>query len=200
MRFWKKPFSILSNVLAAIAVAGCARDANHAEMILSSARLEQRGTGSWLAAEGDWRPSAEMLEALDHGISLTLRLQLDAQQRGWFGAYAGIASIERHRELRYFPLTRRYQVRDVEQGAMQSFGVRAAAIAALGHLEIPVDAAMRCGPAAEGTVQDAQSLRYRLRIDFDRAGLPGALRLPALVLSAWHQDRAEWIWSCPASA
>jgi hypothetical protein len=170
-------------LLAALALAACARQ-GAPELVLSGARVEARGTGAVLLVECDWRPSAAMLEALDHGVVLGLRLTLSRQHRGLVG-WRDAASVERHLELRWFPLTRQYQLRDLEQGSVRSFGVRASALAALGHYELPLSSREVMAAAAE---------RQRLVVDFDAGTLPGALRLPALVQGQWRQQAAERTW------
>ena len=170
---------------AAWLVAACAAPAGAPELALTGARVEARGAGAVLLVECDWRLSAAMLEALDHGVVLGLRLRLARQSAGVLG-WRDAASVERHLELRYFPLTRRYQLRDPEQGSVRSFGVRAAALAALGRYEVPL--ASRDVVAGDGE-------RQRLVVEFDTGTLPGALRLPALVQGQWRQAAAQRTWS-----
>ena len=170
--------------LLAVALAACAPRDDGASLTIANARVEARGTGAALALECDWRPSAAMLEALDHGIVLALRLRLDRERHGLAG-WRVAQSTERHLELRYFPLTRQYQLRDLEQGSVRSFGVRAAALAAFSRLELPLPDA--------GVIAGADE-RQRLRIEFDSSRLPGALRLPVLVQRQWWQPTVERTW------
>lgn len=169
-------------LLLALLLQGCAPGAS--TLTLDAARIDQRGGLNLLVLEADWRPSAAMLDALDHGIPLTLRLELLRERRGLLGWQ--VQDSEQHRlELRYFPLSRNYQLRDVERDSMRSFGVRAAALAAFSRMELPLShTAIRAG---------AQE-RQRLRIELDHAALPGALRLPALVDADWRQAVVERIW------
>lgn len=169
---------------AALTLAACAAPQSPPVLALSGARIESRGSGAALLVECDWRPSAIMLEALDHGVVLGLRLRLARQQPGFFG-WHDAASVERHLELRYFPLTRQYQLRDLEQGSVRAFGVRAAALAALGRYELPL---------ASGEIVAGDGERQRLVVDFDASTLPGALRLPALVQRLWRHPQAERTW------
>ena len=125
-----------------------------------------------------------MLDALDHGIPLTLELDLTRERRGVLGWQ--VQRRELHRlELRYFPLSRNYQLRDLDRATMRSFGVRAAALAALSRMELPL---------AEASMRAVVPERQRLRIRLDGTALPGALRLPALVDPAWRQDEVERTW------
>lgn len=168
--------------LLALLLQACA--AGESTLRLDAARIDQRGSLTLLVLECDWRPSATMLDALDHGIPLTLDLELARESRGVVGWR--IQQQERHRlELRYFPLSRNYQLRDLDRNTVRSFGVRAAALAALSRIELPLShASIRAG---------AQE-RQRLRIELDSAALPGALRLPALVDAQWRQAAVERTW------
>ncbi|UXI67814.1 DUF4390 domain-containing protein [Tahibacter amnicola] len=168
---------------ALLLLCGCS--SNQAHLAVASARIEPRGGATALVVDCDWKPSEAMLEALDHGIALGLRLRLYREQPGLIG-WRRVASIERHVDLRYYPLTRRYQLRDLDIGTVQSFGVRAAALAALSRLELPLRGGAMAAQAGE---------RHRLRIELDTSALPGALRLPALISPAWRQDDVELKWS-----
>lgn len=169
-------------LLLALGLAACTPAESRLD--LAAARIDQRGGAELLAIECNWKPSAEMLDALDHGIPLTLSLTLSRQQRGLFG-WRTLASEQHRLELRYFPLTRNYQLRDLQRDTMRSFGVRAAALAAFSRLELPLH---------QPGLRAAGDERQHLRIDFDTAALPGALRLPALVDAAWRQDSVETTW------
>ncbi len=190
MPLWKKrahsrgraPLALLLAPLLGLALQGCAP--GEASLTLGEARIDQRGGGTLLVVECDWKPSGEMLDALDHGIPLTLQLELTRERRGLLGWTE--VQRETHRlELRYFPLSRNYQLRDLDRATVRSFGVRAAAIAAFSRMELPLAAA---------SIRAAGSERQRLRIALDSAALPGALRLPALVDPAWRQAVVERTW------
>lgn len=169
---------------AALVLAGCTPPPGAPVLALNGARVETRGTGAALLVDCDWRPSAIMLEALDHGVVLGLRLRVSRQRPGLVG-WRDAASVERHVELRYFPLTRQYQLRDQEQGSVRAFGVRAAALAALGRYELPL---------ASNAIVARDGERQRLVVEFDASTLPGALRLPAFVQRLWQHPRAERTW------
>lgn len=171
-----------SALLLALTLAACTPAAS--KLDLAAARIEHRGGAELLAIECDWKPSPEMLDALDHGIPLTLTLTVSRQQSGLLG-WQTRASEQHRLELRYFPLTRNYQLRELQRGSVRSFGVRAAALAAFSRLELPLQ---------QQEVRAVAGERQHLRIDFDAAALPGALRLPALIAAAWRQDSVETTW------
>lgn len=190
MPLWKKqtrccgrrPRRWLLAPLLALGLQACAPGAS--SLKLSDARIDQHAGVPVLVLECDWKPSSEMLDALDHGIPLTLQLELARERHGLFGWQT--QQREEHRlELRYFPLSRNYQLRDLDRATVRSFGVRAAALAALSRLELPIAGASMRAVAPE---------RQRVRIELDSTALPGALRLPALVDAAWRQAAVERTW------
>ena len=171
MRFWKSTISILF----CIALAACA--AAPGAFVVRSAALD----GSTLTVRSEWRPATPVLDALDHGIELPFVVTVEARRPGAFGFAS--ARIRRHLQLRYFPLSRQYQLRDTESAATRNYAARTLALAAMENLRLPLP-----GFDAAGATQ------LRVRITLDRDALPGALRLPALLQSAWRVDSGDYAW------
>jgi hypothetical protein len=145
-------------------------------------------TGGTLSAQLDWQPGDTLLDGLDHGIPLVFEINLAAQAPGRLGLQTDLAQQRWRRELRYFPLTRQYQLRDPDNlhsaAVAPSYAVRALAIAALADLRLPLDPAVVAAPAQS----------YLLRIDLERDALPGALRLPALFDADWRLSTGNYAW------
>jgi len=148
---------------------------------------QARISGSVLNLRAHWQPDADVLDALDHGIALNFTVRLRAQAQVAFGIYHTIFAQDRHLQLRYFPLSRQYQLNDLDRGQVRSYAVRAAALAALEDLRLRLDG--RQPPGAT---------RYQVSVQFDRDALPGALRLPALLRSAWHISSGSYTWQTGA--
>jgi hypothetical protein len=121
-----------------------------------------------------------MIEALEHGIALTLAVRVEVTPLHWYNRAAHTS--EQHVELRYFPLTRTYQWRHHEDGSVRSYAVRSSALSALERLELPL--------GSDFGVDD----RGRVRVALDTAALPGALQLPTLLQREWRQPRASFTW------
>ena len=136
-----------------------------------------------LAARLQWRPDARVLEALDNGIALQFDIRVQAQGAATLLWRRTLAQQTRHLQLRYFPLSRQYQLRDLDLNRARVYAARALALAALEDLRLPLPA--WSAPEAE---------RYRLDIALDRNALPGALRMPALFLSAWRLCNGDLTW------
>lgn len=172
----------LALVLSMAAFAGCSALAQQASGALAvrDARISVTGGKAMLELGLDCRLSGPMQDALDHGIPLTLRIGLRAGS-----AYAARAAAVRRVELRYFPLSRRYQLRELEAADVRTFASPAYLVAALGSLRIDLPTQFAALPAGE-------SLRVAVRLD--PAALPGALRLPALFEPAWRLAAADYSW------
>ncbi|HZP64829.1 MAG TPA: DUF4390 domain-containing protein [Rudaea sp.] len=167
---------------AAAIVAACARPAATA--------LSVRGAalgGGVLSARLEWQPDSSVLGALDHGIPLDFVVRVKAEGASVLGWRPTLAAVERRIELRYYPLSRQYQWRDLDRGETRSYSARTLLIAALEDLRLPMDIA---APGAQ---------RYTIEIDLDRNALPGALRIPALLRSAWRISSGTFAWPAPAA-
>ncbi|MBS0567554.1 MAG: DUF4390 domain-containing protein [Proteobacteria bacterium] len=184
MPFWKKFINILFPVMLAALAGACARTGDGVRFGVREAAVAD----GVLSAQLDWQPSETLLDGLDHGIPLVFDIRLSAQAPGKLGLRAELATQRWRRELRYFPLTRQYQLRDPDaaHGGTQtrSYAVRALVIAALADLRLPLDP----------TLVAAAAQRYVLRIDLERDALPGALRLPALIDADWRLSTGNYAW------
>ena len=194
MRFSKRTHNLVFVAAIAMAVCACSRGSPSA-FAVRNASIEHGALGAQL----DWRPSALMLDALDHGIALDFEVTAEAQGASWLGWRATIGRARWRRELRYFPLTRQYQMRDPENdpsgtGETRSYPARASLIAAISDLRLALPADWLAGQPA-GAVE-----RYTLRIDLQRDNLPGALRLPALIDADWRLSTGIYAWPAPRNA
>jgi hypothetical protein len=137
-----------------------------------------------LSARLQWQPSDAVLDALDHGIVLDFVVDLRAYGPTRVGWRDTLAHIERHIELRFFPLSRRYQLRDLDRGETRSYAARALLMAALEDLRLELP----------GDWTQATAASYALSVDLDRERLPGALRLPALLRPDWRLSSGDYSW------
>ena len=172
-------------VLCAL-LAGCSLLAEQAPGALAvrSAQVNAIAGSATLELGLDCRLSGPMQDALDHGIPLTL--QIDVRAGRW---PIPKASAARRIELRYFPLSRRYQLRELDSGDVRGFASPAYLVAALGALRIELPAAFASLPATTPLQVSAK---------LDPAALPGALRLPALFEPAWQLAAPAYAWNEPA--
>ena len=182
MRLWKK--LAVSLILAGL-LGGCdaLREQAPGSLVVREAQLVSAADGMRLDVTLDCRFNGPINDALEHGIPVTLDIRLRAQ-----GA-RGTLEDQRQVELRYFPLTRRYQLRDTGSDSVRSFAASAYLTDALAALRLPLPATFAELPV--GT-------RLRLNVELDHSALPGALRLPAMLEPAWRLSAPEFAWTVAA--
>lgn len=175
--------------MLACAIAGCGALAAQqpGTLVVRNARIGGTADAPTLEVGIDCKLSGPMQDALDHGIPLTFRIRVDA---GRWRLLPSDARADQRIELRYFPLSRRYQVRDLDApGEVRSFATPGYLLASLSAMRLPLPnafAALRQGAAV------------RVDIALETASLPGALRLPALFEPAWQLSSAEYTWQAGA--
>lgn len=160
-------------LLAAALLAAC-----HGGGAIEGARIDA-GEAPAIDARLRLTPSPDLLEALDRGVPLVLRLELGAQ-----GAGARLHAVRRV-ELRFLPLARRYAWTDLDAGTTRTFARRSLLLAALDRVRLPLDPAWSGLPA--GT-------RCTLAVALDVDALPPPLRLPALFSPRWRLSLPEHTW------
>ncbi|MBO9661850.1 DUF4390 domain-containing protein [Dokdonella sp.] len=172
-------------LLAAFALTGCdaIRQQQPGSLVVRNARLIAGAGVAALELSLDCRLSGPVQDALEHGIPITLQVDLQA------GRWPHAQMQTRRVELRYFPLSRRYQLREGGGTDPRSYPTPAYLVAALGALRFDLPASF-----AELPATTPLSVSARL----DPAALPGALRLPALFEPAWRLASANYAWTLAA--
>ena len=193
MRSSRRPASTVARAIAALAlacaIAGCgALSAQQpGTLAIRGARLGGTADAPMLQIGIDCKLSGPMQDALDHGIPLTFRIRVDASR---WRLLPSDARAEHRIELRYFPLSRRYQVRDLDAPVdVLSFATPGNLFASLTAMRLPL-------PPAFATL--SRGTAVRVGIELETASLPGALRLPAVFEPAWQLSSAEYTWQAKA--
>ena len=182
MRMWKR---ISTSVCAMLALAGCEvlRDQASGTLEVREARVIVAADGAELDMDLDCRLNGPMSDALEHGIPITLQIELHARS-------AQLRLSDRRAiELRYFPLSRRYQLRDLRSDSVSSFSAFGSLIDALATLRLPLPATF---------VQLPVGTELRVAVGLDHSALPGPLRLPAILEPAWRLVAPEYAWTIAA--
>jgi hypothetical protein len=159
-----------------------ADDPGHFEVRTGS--VELRDGVYFLDAAIDYSLSSEARDALQSGVPLTIRLEVEIAhgRRFWFDNE--LANLQQRYQLEYHALSERYIVQNVNSGDQESFASLFAALNYLGRIErLPlIDAAL---------VDDSREYDVRLRAVLDVEQFPGPLRL----LAFWRRDwslASEW--------
>jgi hypothetical protein len=130
-----------------------------------------------LTARIEYRLSTEARDALQAGVPLNIRLDVEVihNRRFWFNNTA--ASLRQRFQLEYHALSERYIVMNVNSGQQESFGSLFSALNFLGRIDkLPLlDASL---------LEGDRDYRMRLRAYLDVEKFPGPLRL----LAFWRRD------------
>jgi hypothetical protein len=153
-------------LLATLALGACAARGEAPRLGIDAANV----VDDELNLAASFRPSATQLQALEQGVPLGLVVRVRD---------GAAAPRDIRLSLRYFPLSRRYQLH-VDGGEDTSYALRGYLFAALENLRLPLPRGY-C----------AASVRCRVELGFDYAALPGALRLPALLQADWRTRTAH---------
>jgi hypothetical protein len=149
-----------------------------------TASVELRDGVYFLNALIDYSLSSEARDALQSGVPLTIRLEVEIAhgRRFWFDNE--LANLQQLYQLEYHALSERFIVHNANSGDQESFATLFAALNYLGQIErLPlIDAAL---------VDDSREYDVRLRAVLDVEQFPGPLRL----LAFWRRDwslASEW--------
>jgi len=125
--------------------------------------------------------SQQAREALEHGVTLTIKLETELRNDNKLI----VAQRDARRfQLRYLPLSERYQLSQEDTGELQTFSRLRHLLAAFNHLSIQIPS----GPLPTGDYE------LRTRIHLDERRLPAPMQLPAWLSSQWQHD-SEWsVW------
>lgn len=170
MRDWP-PLTGSVLMLAVLSLTACSAASDRPQLAISQAHLVGQGEGVALNVDLQFRPSPLQLDALDHGVPLTLDLRVSSEKGG--------PVVSRQLGMRYFPLSRRYQLH-MGSGVDRSFALRGYLLDALQRLHLPLPHDPCAG---------ASRCRVEARLNYSR--LPGALRLPALLRPQWRVPVAQ---------
>ena len=125
--------------------------------------------------------SQQAREALEHGVTLTIKLQIELRNDNDMIVKRQDA---RNFQLRYLPLSERYQLSEEEFDELPSFSRFRHMIAEIDSLNLQ----LTTGPLPPG------SYELRTRIRLDETLLPAPMQLPAWFSSQWQHD-SEWsVW------
>jgi hypothetical protein len=130
-----------------------------------------------LNARIEYRLSSESRDALNAGVPLNLRIDVEIihSRRFWFDNTT--AELRFRYQLEYHALSERYIVMNVNSGQQESFSSLFAALNFIGRVDkLPlIDAAL---------LEEDRNYRIRLRAVLDVERFPGPLRL----LAFWRRD------------
>ena len=177
MRFCARLLSI-----AGLLLAGCGQEAAvDYGFYINDVSVSRAYQSLNVRLQQDLELSRQAREALEHGVMLTINLEMELRNDN---KMIVVRRDARRFQLRYLPLSERYQLSEEETGELQTFSRLRHLLAAIDDLNIQLST----GPLPPGTYE----LRTRIRLDESR--LPAPMQLPAWFSSQWQHD-SEWsVW------
>ena len=180
---WMDSITRLSASLISIALVlgGCVEPADGYGFEIHQVKVANANRKLIASYDQQLRFSREARDALDHGVTLTVRVELELRD-----ATNLTLLFDDHRdfELRYLPMLEDYEVTDLATGERQAFPRLRHALNALGRLNLQFDT----GPLAPGIYE----VRARTRID--KLALPAPMRLPTRFSPEWQHDSRWSTW------
>ena len=126
-----------------------------------------------IAMQQDLQFSNEAREALEHGVTLSIRMQLELHNESQLMV---VQKEERLFQLRYLPLSERYQLSADDD--LRVFSRLRHLLAAISNQNIRLST----GPLLPGNYE------LRTRVSLDETRLPTPMQLPAWFSSEWQHD------------
>ena len=151
------------------------------------ARTELRDGVYFLDARIEYRLSSDARRALQSGVPLTIRVEVELlkPRRLWFDSEE--AALRQRYQLEYHALSERFTVQNLNSGDQTSFSTLYAALDWLGHVNhLPlIDAAL---------IEPGHEYYLRMRSVLDAEKLPGPLRLIAFWRRDWSLGSDWYRW------
>ena len=167
--------------------AGTAAAAEEPEFVIRSAGTVLVDKVYQLNARIHYQFSAEALDALDNGVPLVVELVIEIERKRDYVWDETVASLRQRYQLSYEALTQRYVVTNLNSGADNYYGSRAAAIAALGDVNhLPILDAGLLNPDEKYTVN--------LQASLDLDALPVPMRVIGYFSSNWRIASEQVSW------
>lgn len=135
----------------------------------------------------DYRLSDSALEALDSGVALTIRLQIELSRKRRLWLDPEVATLHQDYSLSFQPLSDRYVVKNLNSGEQDSFATLFSALNNMGRVvDLPIIDAALLSPDSRYEIA--------LRAVLDQNTLPGPLRLIAFWSSGFRLESDWYVW------
>jgi hypothetical protein len=140
-----------------------------------------------LNADVDYRFSEAAIDALEHGVPLTLVIRFKIQRHRDYWLDETVLSESRRFRIRYHPLAKSFQIIHESSGVPRNFASLTALLEAMGEIRewrvLPVD-----------RLQTGQEYWANLSVNLDIEALPLPLRPVAYVSPSWYLGSPWFRW------
>ncbi|MSQ99013.1 MAG: DUF4390 domain-containing protein, partial [Xanthomonadales bacterium] len=173
--------------LGALALPGCSSE--QTDFGFSIERIEASASPAALnvVIHQQLTLSTEAKDALDHGVPLAIRTELELQRAGSSG---NISQASREFEIRYLPLSNRYQLVTRQPSSVHTYPRLRHVLAELGSVSFT----LTHGLLPPGNYQ------LRARSLLDKQNMPPPMRLPAWFSAQWKLDSGWQSWPLPETS
>jgi len=181
MRFYVNPLSTSLILLTVVLLAGCKQQALDYGFVIKDVSVIRGYQSLNIGLQQDLAFSEQAVEALHHGVTLTVRLELELRNDN------NMIVVRRETKrfhIRYLPLSERYQLTEEGSGKLQVYSRLRHVLAEIDDLNVQLPT----GPLPSGNYE------LRTRSSLDERLLPAPMQLPALFSPQWRHD-SEWsVW------
>jgi len=187
MRYCVKLANTIAILLVVILSTGCGQKAVGYGFAIKNVSVNRGYQLLDIRLEQELSLSQQARDALQHGVTLTIRLDVELRNDNYMIV---VRRDARRFRIRYLPLSERYQLSEGESEKLQIFTRLRHVLATFDNLNVRLST----GPLPPGNYE----LRTRIRLD--EGSLPAPMQLPALFSSQWRHD-SEWsVWPFKISA
>ena len=178
----RRYFATLLLAWAAFAVSA------EAAFTVRDGRVVAGDEGYHLDADFAYSLTPPVVEALESGVPLTIRVEAEVLRERLLPWPERVAALSLAYRIAFHPLTEQYLVTHRASGAQQAYNSRHQALASLGAVRgLPL--------MGHDTLVEGENYHARMRVALDLEELPTPLRLVAWFSPAWGL-RSEWYrWS-----
>ena len=141
----------------------------------------------YLDADIAYKFSDAALDALQHGVTLVVLLEIEINRERDYLWSENIASLRQRYQIAYEALTGRYAVTNLNSGADTYYPTRAAAVAALGDID-------RLPLLDAGRIGEHEHYSVALHVSLDRDALPVPMRVMGYFSSDWRLASEWYTW------
>ncbi len=162
-----------ATVLGATVLGACSSESGNFGFTIEDVSARWRNDILIVTTKQQLTLSSEAREALVHGVSLTIDMQLEV---------GGDDKQTTRFEVRYLPLSDHYQVSRPHQQSVRTYPRLRHVLAYLAEVEI----------AVRPEVLRGHELELRVRSHLNRRKVPAPMRLPVLFSAQWNHD-SGWV-------
>lgn len=155
--------------------------------VIERAELIPQGESYILNADVDYQFSEPAIDALEHGVPLTLKVRFKVLRHRDYWLDETILSETRRFLIRYHPLAKSFQISHEASGIPQSFASFSAMLDALGEIR-----GWRTLPV--GSLEPGKEYWASLSVSLDIEALPLPLRPVAYVSPSWYLSSPSFRW------